>query len=135
MGVVVDRLKGRKTNHVVDDLQPVEQLPKNSQTDGPSANLGLSEKDAQPEGVSQEAPIGVQKAEAAALVWSKKAIYGTYAWYGNYKEAYRRAVLMISSGSGSAISCLRFTNTSVPTCSTMLTRTSPTPRKSRRPIS
>ncbi|GLB00095.1 siderochrome iron transporter 2 [Aspergillus tubingensis] len=80
MGVVVDRLKGRKTNHVVDDLQPVEQLPKNSQTDGPSANLGLSEKDAQPEGVSQEAPIGVQKAEAAALVWSKKAIYGTYAW-------------------------------------------------------
>ncbi|BCS02666.1 siderochrome iron transporter 2 [Aspergillus luchuensis] len=80
MGVVVDRLKGRKTNHVVDDLQPVEQLPKNSQTDGPSANLGLSEKDTQPERVSQEAPIGVQKAEAAALVWSRKAIYGTYAW-------------------------------------------------------
>ncbi|GKZ25926.1 siderochrome iron transporter 2 [Aspergillus brasiliensis] len=80
MGVVVDRLKGRKTNHVVDDLQPVEQHPKSDQTDGPSGNPELSEKGAQPEEVSPEAPIGVQKAEAAALVWSKNAIYGTYAW-------------------------------------------------------
>lgn len=84
MGVVVDRLKGRKTNHVVDDLQPVEQHPTTTQADGPYDNPELSEKNPQPEVVSREAPIGVQKAEAAALVWSKNAIYGTYAWYEHY---------------------------------------------------
>ncbi|KAF2859422.1 putative siderochrome-iron transporter [Piedraia hortae CBS 480.64] len=33
-----------------------------------------------PNTVSKKDPIGVQKAEAAALVWSKKAVYATYAW-------------------------------------------------------
>ncbi|PWY93103.1 MFS general substrate transporter [Aspergillus sclerotioniger CBS 115572] len=79
----VDRLRGRKTNHVVDDLQPVENdNSENRQTKEPTDNVGEKEAAAQerPEEVSREAPIGVQKAEAAALVWSKKAIYGTYAW-------------------------------------------------------
>ncbi|GKZ20201.1 siderochrome iron transporter 2 [Aspergillus brasiliensis] len=33
-----------------------------------------------PDQVTQDAQLGVQKAEAAALVWSKKAVYATYAW-------------------------------------------------------
>ncbi|PYH93105.1 MFS general substrate transporter [Aspergillus ellipticus CBS 707.79] len=81
MGFVVDRLKGRKTNHIVEDLRPVEDsTAQNEET--PCDNLDRAEKEAQlhPEEVSKEAPVGVQKAEAAALVWSKKAIYGTYAW-------------------------------------------------------
>ncbi|KAK4864421.1 hypothetical protein LT330_009949 [Penicillium expansum] len=33
-----------------------------------------------PDQVTQEAQVGVQKAEATALVWSKTALYATYAW-------------------------------------------------------
>ncbi|CDK29511.1 unnamed protein product [Kuraishia capsulata CBS 1993] len=42
----------------------------------------LNEKEVQmhPNGVTGESPVGVQKAEAVALVWSKTAVYLTYAW-------------------------------------------------------
>lgn len=30
--------------------------------------------------VTSDAPAGIQKAEAAALMWSKSIVYGTYAW-------------------------------------------------------
>ncbi|KAH8702400.1 siderophore iron transporter [Talaromyces proteolyticus] len=33
-----------------------------------------------PNEISQEAQVGVQKAEATALVWSRPALYATYAW-------------------------------------------------------
>lgn len=33
-----------------------------------------------PDEVTQDAQIGVQKAEATALVWSRTALYATYAW-------------------------------------------------------
>lgn len=33
-----------------------------------------------PDRVTSWEETGVQKAEAAALVWSKKAVYATYAW-------------------------------------------------------
>jgi hypothetical protein len=33
-----------------------------------------------PDKITQEAHIGVQKAEATALVWSRTALYATYAW-------------------------------------------------------
>ncbi|RAL08046.1 MFS general substrate transporter [Aspergillus homomorphus CBS 101889] len=79
MGIVTDRLRGRKTNHVVEDLGPVDD--RDSQ-DTPPENLARAEKEAEqhPEEVTKEAPIGVQKAEAAALVWTKKAIAITYGW-------------------------------------------------------
>ncbi|PWY72272.1 MFS general substrate transporter [Aspergillus heteromorphus CBS 117.55] len=81
MGFVVDRLKGRKTNHIVEDLRPVEDSSEPN-AEAPADNLDRAEKEAQqhPEEVSTTAPIGVQKAEAAALVWSKKATYLTYGW-------------------------------------------------------
>jgi antitoxin component of MazEF toxin-antitoxin module len=35
---------------------------------------------AHPDEITENADLGVKKAEAAALVWSKKAVYATYAW-------------------------------------------------------
>jgi hypothetical protein len=34
-----------------------------------------------PDKVTHHAQAGIQKAEATALVWSRRALYGTYAWY------------------------------------------------------
>lgn len=33
-----------------------------------------------PDEITKDAQIGVQKVEAAALVWSKTAVYAIYAW-------------------------------------------------------
>ncbi|KAL5336047.1 major facilitator superfamily domain-containing protein [Aspergillus crustosus] len=53
--------------------------------DSDSSDLDLfarNEKEIEqnPDHVTQDAHLGVQKAEAAAIVWSKKAVYATYAW-------------------------------------------------------
>jgi hypothetical protein len=42
-----------------------------------------NEKEVQqhPDEVTAQADLGVQKAEAAALVWGKKTVYATYAWF------------------------------------------------------
>jgi hypothetical protein len=34
-----------------------------------------------PDDITHEAQAGIQKAEATALIWSRKALYSTYAWY------------------------------------------------------
>jgi hypothetical protein len=41
-----------------------------------------NEKEVQlhPDEITHNADLGIQKAEAAALVWSRKAVYLTYAW-------------------------------------------------------
>ena len=41
-----------------------------------------AEKEVQehPDEITGDAQAGVQKAEATALVWSRKALYSTYAW-------------------------------------------------------
>jgi MFS family permease len=54
-------------------------------TDSDSATLSLdarNEKEIElnPDQVTKDAQMGVQKAEAAALVWSRTAVYATYAW-------------------------------------------------------
>lgn len=36
--------------------------------------------DSQPEHVTENAHLGLQKAEAVALVWGKKVVWCTYAW-------------------------------------------------------
>ncbi|KAL2786419.1 major facilitator superfamily domain-containing protein [Aspergillus keveii] len=53
--------------------------------DSDSSDLSLfarNEKEVEqnPDKVTQDAHIGVQKAEAAAMVWSKKVVYATYGW-------------------------------------------------------
>lgn len=47
--------------------------------------LSLEEREAKqiqahPDTITSNAQPGLQKAEATTLVWSKKALYGTYAW-------------------------------------------------------
>lgn len=54
-------------------------------TGSDSDNLSLearNEKEAQlnPDAVTADAQLGVKKAEAAAIVWSKKAVVLTYCW-------------------------------------------------------
>lgn len=54
-------------------------------TDSDSEHLDLAdrnEKEIQrhPDRVTQDAQLGVKKAEAVALVWPKAAVYATYAW-------------------------------------------------------
>ena len=49
-----------------------------------NSTLGLEEQNeketqAQPDQITADAQAGVQEAEAAALVWSKKAVFLTYA--------------------------------------------------------
>ncbi|KKK14577.1 hypothetical protein P175DRAFT_0467839 [Aspergillus ochraceoroseus IBT 24754] len=61
-----------------EDLNQVTQ-------DGDLSDLSLfarNEKEVQehPDQVTADAHVGVQKAEASAMVWSKKAVYATYAW-------------------------------------------------------
>ncbi|KAI9374332.1 major facilitator superfamily domain-containing protein [Aspergillus egyptiacus] len=53
--------------------------------DSDSSDLDLSarnekEVELHPDRVTEDAHLGVKKAEAAAMVWSKKAVYATYAW-------------------------------------------------------
>lgn len=54
-------------------------------TDTDSDTLSLEERNEKevqlnPNQVTQNAPLGVQKAEAAALVWPKAAVWATYGW-------------------------------------------------------
>lgn len=54
-----------------------------SGSDSDSLDLAeKNEKDIQehPDEITAHAQPGVQKAEAIALVWSKKALFATYAW-------------------------------------------------------
>lgn len=53
--------------------------------DSSSDTLSLEERNekeiqAHPDSITSDAQLGVKKAEATALVWSKKAVYLTYAW-------------------------------------------------------
>jgi hypothetical protein len=54
-------------------------------TDTDSSNLSLeerNEKEVIQNGttVTADAQLGIKKAEAAALVWTRKTVYFTYAW-------------------------------------------------------
>ena len=55
----------------------------NSDSDSDTLSLeARNEKEVQahPDRITQQAELGVQKAEAAALVWSKKTVWAAYAW-------------------------------------------------------
>lgn len=63
-----------------------EQQPNNPVYDSEnSSRLSLEERNEKeiehnPQHVTDDAYMGVQKAEAVALVWGKKAVIATYAW-------------------------------------------------------
>jgi hypothetical protein len=68
-----------------DPKGPQERVVPNSGSDSDPSDLDLfarneREVEQNPDKVTQDAHLGVQKAEAAALVWSKPAVYATYAW-------------------------------------------------------
>lgn len=66
--------------------------PDHSASDSDTLSLeARNEKDIQehPNEVTKDAYSGVQKAEAAALVWSRKALYMTYAWYVGTVDKFR----------------------------------------------
>lgn len=70
-----------------DAAEELKSKPGHDQEAFPSDadNASLEEKNERevqqhPQEVTASAELGVQKAEAAALVWTKKTVYCTYAW-------------------------------------------------------
>lgn len=63
------------------EIPDIEQSPSESGSGRLSLEaIGEKELEAHPDEVTAHAAIGLQKAEAAALVWPKWAVYCTYAW-------------------------------------------------------
>lgn len=93
---VFDQIRGRKTlNHtaetlaqpgpLTDEKQATDQATSASASESDNDNLSLeaqNEKEIQrhPDQVTADAHKGIQKAEAAALVWTKPVLYATFAW-------------------------------------------------------
>ena len=61
-----------------------------------------------PDTITADAHIGVQKAEASALVWGKSALIFIYAWCVSIFAACFAFGLIQNLGFGSWSSCLRF---------------------------
>jgi hypothetical protein len=97
MGGVLDLIRGRNDTHAAQAVVPAAEEPHTQQTGKEEVNysqdptssdsdtLSLearNEKEVQahPDQITSYADLGVKKAEAAALVWSRKAVYATYAW-------------------------------------------------------
>ncbi|KAL1846833.1 Siderochrome iron transporter 2 [Paecilomyces lecythidis] len=89
---VFDLVKGRHDHHLAAAVSESE-APQQSKDDAhvhdhsasDSETLSLEEREAReiekhPDQITKNAQLGVQKAEAAALVWPKKVVYGAYAW-------------------------------------------------------
>lgn len=94
MGVVLDNVRNRDTSHVGAAVLSSsdatdEKLPPNADdtavASSDSDTLSLEARNEKevlqnPDKVTSYVEPGVQKAEAAALVWSKNAVWATYAW-------------------------------------------------------
>lgn len=92
---VLDLVRGRRSEQVIAEGNDFSHDEKNraavsddaepsSDTDSQS-NLSLAAKEDKevrehPNEITKDADLGVQKAEAAALVWSKTTVYCIYAW-------------------------------------------------------
>ncbi|KAJ9138717.1 Major facilitator superfamily domain, general substrate transporter [Pleurostoma richardsiae] len=94
MGGVIDMIRGRKDSLIAAAVvSPGGENPENNNkekdgaitTDNGSDTLSLDERNEKeiiehPDQVTADAQLGVKKAEAAALVWPKWAVYCTYGW-------------------------------------------------------
>ncbi|KAK3675812.1 Siderochrome iron transporter 2 [Recurvomyces mirabilis] len=85
----INTVRMRKEPHITGGASQYDEKdePSDIETATPSDSDTLSlearnEKEVQqhPDRITQQAELGVQKAEAAALVWGKKTVYATYAW-------------------------------------------------------
>lgn len=87
----MDKIRSRRD----DDVQPAATAPDTpGEKDAPMVedssvspqssddNLARAakERELHPHEITEGANVGVQKAEAAALVWPKKVVWGIYAW-------------------------------------------------------
>lgn len=83
---VINLTRGRKENVVVEDLRPSQENEKSANVEQTGVhdvtNLDRAEKEIRehPDQVTANTADGVRKAEAVALVWSKKAVFAIYAW-------------------------------------------------------
>ncbi|KAH6659122.1 major facilitator superfamily domain-containing protein [Truncatella angustata] len=91
MGGILDVIRGRSGGRVSQKTPTPGDAPaddKNANayvSDSGSSSLSLEERNEKeisehPDSVTADAQLGQQKAEAAALVWSKTAVRATYAW-------------------------------------------------------
>lgn len=89
---VLDMVRGRNHSVAPDALAAEDHERKESSPETPEypnekherSSLearGEHEVELHPDEVTQGAETGVKKAEAAALVWSKKSLIAIYAWY------------------------------------------------------
>lgn len=89
---VLEMVRGRDNTAGVSDLvgtedhRPKETSPENPDISGSDSDRkslearNEKEIEAHPGEITEGAQLGIQRAEAAALVWSKKALFITYAW-------------------------------------------------------
>lgn len=82
---VLNLVRGRNNTSVAPDLMATEDespKPSGSDSKGRSSLEARTEREIElhPAQVTEGADSGLQKAEAAALVWSKTALVGIYAW-------------------------------------------------------
>ncbi|CRG90923.1 Siderophore iron transporter mirB [Talaromyces islandicus] len=92
MGVVLENVRNRDTSHVGAAVLSLsgpdatdEKNHPNAHDPSDSDNVSLEARNEKeilenPDKVTSYAEAGVQKAEATALVWNRKAVYATYAW-------------------------------------------------------
>lgn len=89
----LDLVRGRNNTSVASSLAVTEDQDQQHGEKSPPQNPDSDSNDRSslearaereielhPGQVTEGADLGVQKAEAAALVWSKKALIGIYAW-------------------------------------------------------
>lgn len=144
---VFDVIRGRKDSQVVEDLGYSESHEPKSLGGVPEAppmesneRLSLEERNERniqlhPDEVTKDAHLGVQKAEATAMVWSKPALFSTYAWYVHCFFYNGFELGLTDTGFGSVSSCWPSTPPSTATSSTKPTAASRPPPKSVPPTS
>ena len=84
---ILDLVRGRDNTAAIDVVATEDHETKENEKSGSDSNDRSSlearaerEIELHPDQVSEGADLGVQKAEAAALVWSKTALICIYAW-------------------------------------------------------
>lgn len=84
---ILDLVRGRDNTAAIDVVATEDHETKENEKSGSDSNDRSSlearaerEIELHPDQVTEGADLGVQKAEAAALVWSKTALICIYAW-------------------------------------------------------
>jgi len=83
---VFDNIRGRKDTDIAAGVMDGDEKSQYASDLSDASSMSLEAREDKeirehPDQVTQSAHLGVQKAEATALVWSKKAVYASYAWY------------------------------------------------------